>query len=509
LAATVASLAEFATLMKIAATAYDQAVDPPDADYKTPPVPRLINVPELDALPDSPTKDASLISLQIESLTTAAATATNRAAGADLAGDAAWQARQLAAAAGFMGQASALEARLTVLEGQIAPGLTANVAAHAAEVAAYVSRNGLPASGEKILAEVGFTPAQVANITASVAGLPPEAFDDTTLTVDAMGLLSLTTNALGSERLAQAAQVRVDKLGQMARDLNVAERQGLDADWAKVQSFMGGRDASDAFLTAVSQYMTDIGRLAEATNNSAALQADSDQARSALAGYQRIGLAGAVLSTTLAPIADQKVVLGNRLTVAVAATGQNYGVTLTYTLDPGAPAGAKIDPKTGAFAWTPTAPGKYSLTVRVTDNSSPPISDTKTFTVTVEDVAPLSSGFGAGRDAFVTMLYTEDLGRQPEPSGLRFWSGLLFAGVKPKTVAFGIWNSPEHHALVNQHLITPITFERSYADALRAGQLAARFHSSPPAGPLAFSFTRRGFRAFVVSRWVIQAVPRR
>src|SRR5206468_1935819 len=65
------------------------------------------------------------------------------------------------------------------------------------------------------------------------------------------------------------------------------------------------------------------------------------------------------------------------------------GDTLTYSLDPGAPTNATINPSTGVFSWTPTeaqGPGTNSITVRVTDNGSPPLSDTKAFTVTVNEV---------------------------------------------------------------------------------------------------------------------------
>src|SRR5262249_55799461 len=43
---------------------------------------------------------------------------------------------------------------------------------------------------------------------------------------------------------------------------------------------------------------------------------------------------------------------------------QVQSVGLTYSLDAGAPAGAGIDPDTGAFSWTPTAgqgPATYSI----------------------------------------------------------------------------------------------------------------------------------------------------
>ncbi len=63
-----------------------------------------------------------------------------------------------------------------------------------------------------------------------------------------------------------------------------------------------------------------------------------------------------------------------------------YSNVLTFSLDPGAPAGASINPRTGLFSWTPTraqAPNTYNLTARVTDSGSPPLSDAKTFNVTV------------------------------------------------------------------------------------------------------------------------------
>ena len=88
------------------------------------------------------------------------------------------------------------------------------------------------------------------------------------------------------------------------------------------------------------------------------------------------------------------------------------------------------------------------------------------------------SGFGPGRDAFVSTLYGEQLDRLPEPHGLRYWSGKLAAGMRPQTAAFAIWRSPEHRALVRQQLAPPITLGHSFRDALRAGRRAA--HVPPP-----------------------------
>jgi VCBS repeat-containing protein len=63
--------------------------------------------------------------------------------------------------------------------------------------------------------------------------------------------------------------------------------------------------------------------------------------------------------------------------------------TLTFSLDAGAPAGAAIDPSTGAFTWTPDesqGPGVYPVTVRVTDDGSPALDDSETINITVNEV---------------------------------------------------------------------------------------------------------------------------
>lgn len=63
--------------------------------------------------------------------------------------------------------------------------------------------------------------------------------------------------------------------------------------------------------------------------------------------------------------------------------------TLTFSLDPGAPAGAMIDPETGVFTWTPTeiqGPRQHSITVRVADDGTPSLNASRTFVVSVNEV---------------------------------------------------------------------------------------------------------------------------
>ena len=62
--------------------------------------------------------------------------------------------------------------------------------------------------------------------------------------------------------------------------------------------------------------------------------------------------------------------------------------SFTFSLDPGAPAGASIDVDTGVFTWTPSPDqggSTYTLTARVADDGIPPLEAFSTFAVTVGD----------------------------------------------------------------------------------------------------------------------------
>jgi hypothetical protein len=88
----------------------------------------------------------------------------------------------------------------------------------------------------------------------------------------------------------------------------------------------------------------------------------------------------------LAPIADQTLYALTTLTLTnSAADPDSPPQVLTFSLDPGAPAGATIGPADGVLVWTPNNAriGTNSLTVRVTDNGLPNLSDARTFSVQV------------------------------------------------------------------------------------------------------------------------------
>jgi len=90
---------------------------------------------------------------------------------------------------------------------------------------------------------------------------------------------------------------------------------------------------------------------------------------------------------------------GNEQTLlSVSASASDSDIpanTLTFSL-PSAPAAMTIDPNTGAISWTPTesdGPAVYTVAVAVTDNGTPSLSVTNTFTVTVNEVNSAPSLF--------------------------------------------------------------------------------------------------------------------
>jgi peptidoglycan hydrolase-like amidase len=89
----------------------------------------------------------------------------------------------------------------------------------------------------------------------------------------------------------------------------------------------------------------------------------------------------------LAAIPDRTIHAGTTLTFTNSATDSDLPPnSLTYSLDPPAPANASVGLLTGIFQWptTDTDAGTTNpITVRVSDNANPPMTDAKIFTVTV------------------------------------------------------------------------------------------------------------------------------
>ena len=94
----------------------------------------------------------------------------------------------------------------------------------------------------------------------------------------------------------------------------------------------------------------------------------------------------------LDPIGDKTVDEGATLTfTATASDADMPKQSLTFSLAPGAPTGASIDPTTGLFTWTPTeGPGAspYSVTVQVSDGV---VTTSEPIAITVKNVVPTVS----------------------------------------------------------------------------------------------------------------------
>ena len=88
----------------------------------------------------------------------------------------------------------------------------------------------------------------------------------------------------------------------------------------------------------------------------------------------------------LSPINNRTVNAGSTVTFTNVAYDPNPADMLTFSLNPGAPPTASVHPVTGVFTWTTSDADTnsiHSITVKVTDNGSPPMSATATFSVTV------------------------------------------------------------------------------------------------------------------------------
>ncbi len=92
----------------------------------------------------------------------------------------------------------------------------------------------------------------------------------------------------------------------------------------------------------------------------------------------------------LAAIGNKRINEGRLLTFTASATDADLPADqLSFSLDSDAPPGATINAATGEFRWQPTElerPDVYSVTVRVTDDGTPSLSDFETVNITVREV---------------------------------------------------------------------------------------------------------------------------
>jgi PKD repeat protein len=100
-------------------------------------------------------------------------------------------------------------------------------------------------------------------------------------------------------------------------------------------------------------------------------------------------VSGPNVAPVLAPIGNQTAYELETLVLTATATDANQPPQLlTFSLGPGEPDGASIDPLSGVFTWTPPAgggPGTYPVKVIVTDDGIPVLNDSETIQIAVYD----------------------------------------------------------------------------------------------------------------------------
>jgi len=105
-------------------------------------------------------------------------------------------------------------------------------------------------------------------------------------------------------------------------------------------------------------------------------------------------------------ISNRTVHAGSLVSLTATATDPDVPADiLTFTLDPGAPATADINPTSGVFTWTPgseSIDSTNAITVRVSDNGVPPLSATMTFQITVVSPPVFQSITVSGADLTLT-----------------------------------------------------------------------------------------------------------
>ena len=127
-------------------------------------------------------------------------------------------------------------------------------------------------------------------------------------------------------------------------------------------------------------------------------------------GPNTIGSGGT--APVIDPISNRTITLGEAASFLITATDADVPPqTLSFSLDAGFPSGAAIT-SSGLFTWTPTlaqAPSTNVITVRVTDSGVPPLSSSRSFTITVRN-APHAT-IAVDGSGHVTLGFTTESGK--------------------------------------------------------------------------------------------------
>jgi hypothetical protein len=235
----------------LAQVAYTQAVDPPDSDYQVIPTAILGLGDQINSLISQDPQAAPALNALAAYAgdMQAGASATNKSEGAANAGDLSWEAKQLTAAAGF-------EADAQVQLVQLAAG--------------WPQAPSLPAGLNTILADEGWTQDQITQFDQATA---PGSGNSGSAGSDLQAILN-DEQDLAAEDLQQAVTLNTKSLNQPVSPLSSTDTQALATDHVAALAAIAQGDPNGAAATAIGAYVSEAVKVALATNNPAAVQAD-------------------------------------------------------------------------------------------------------------------------------------------------------------------------------------------------------------------------------------------
>lgn len=120
-------------------------------------------------------------------------------------------------------------------------------------------------------------------------------------------------------------------------------------------------------------------------------------------------------------IGEQRAIIRRPFSLDLKATDADPHDAVTYAMVGQELHGARLDEKNGQFRWTPPSLGKFSFTVRATDDGFPAKSSTQTFVVQVSDPPPPPApqappprplGFDHSKHAYATGIVSKGGRRQ-------------------------------------------------------------------------------------------------
>jgi hypothetical protein len=233
---------------------------------------------------------------------------------------------------------------------------------------------GIAAFGDLSIDKTGIV-YTLAATSSGLTGITSDGFDITPAAADHLFFLQQPSDAVPGQTIAPAVEVEIlDRFGNLTPSTaNVSMAIGTNPAGGTLSGTMT-ESATGGVATFADLSIDKTGTGYTLVANSSALTGATSNSFNILLNHPPV----------LDPISDMGLSLNRSLTFTAHATDPDSPPeTLTFSLDPGAPGSAHIDPVIGVFSVSNLKMGAYTITVRVTDNGNPPLSATQTFHVFV------------------------------------------------------------------------------------------------------------------------------